>query len=131
MITKEKLIRKRPVFLENFANAGDVFNQFQVFGYTSWGEENKKLKPPTHIKILFAYYTYEGYSGDAWVLGYNKIIDELFEVNGSHCSCYGLEGQWSEEHINLIHLEDRLNKAGYGKWKDGPFENAIRKFLNL
>lgn len=132
MITKEKLIRKRPIFLENFTNAENVFNQFRVFGYTGgWEKEDKKLKLPTHVKILFAYYTYENYSGDAWVLGYNKITDELFEVNGSHCSCHGLEDQWSEEPINLIQLEDRLKKSNCGKWKEGVFENAIRKFLDL
>lgn len=45
--------------------------------------------------VLLAAYTYEDYSGDAFVLFRKDGI--LFEVNGGHCSCYGLEGQWEPE----------------------------------
>lgn len=47
------------------------------------------------IKIIIASYTYEDYNGSAFVL-FEKD-GKLFEVNGSHCSCYGLEGQWEPE----------------------------------
>lgn len=45
--------------------------------------------------VLIASYTYEDYNGSAFVL-FEKN-GKLFEVNGSHCSCYGLEGQWEPE----------------------------------
>lgn len=45
--------------------------------------------------VLYADYTYEDYSGSATVI-FEKD-GKLFEVNGSHCSCYGLEGQWEPE----------------------------------
>jgi hypothetical protein len=46
-------------------------------------------------KVLFAMYSYGDYEGSAFVL-YVKN-EQLFEVHGSHCSCYGLEQQWSPE----------------------------------
>lgn len=44
------------------------------------------------VEILYAEYEREGYDGSAWVLF--RKDNKLYEVNGSHCSCYGLEGQW-------------------------------------
>lgn len=46
-------------------------------------------------EILAASYTYEDYSGSAYVLF--RKDGKLWEVNGGHCSCYGLEGQWVPE----------------------------------
>lgn len=43
-------------------------------------------------EVLYAWYEYEEYAGDSFAL--LRKDDGLFEVNGSHCSCYGLEGQW-------------------------------------
>lgn len=37
--------------------------------------------------------------------------DKLYEVHGSHCSCYGLEGQWSPEETSFEALLDRLEKT--------------------
>jgi hypothetical protein len=50
---------------------------------------------PLPGKILYARYDYEDdYSGYAVVL-YLDPDGELWENEGSHCSCNGLEGQWS------------------------------------
>lgn len=46
-------------------------------------------------EVLFAAYEYENYSGEALVLF--KRDDKLWLVDGSHCSCHGLEGQWVPE----------------------------------
>lgn len=43
-------------------------------------------------KLLVSYYELGSSEGEAFVL-YEKD-GELYEVNGSHCSCYGLEDQW-------------------------------------
>ncbi len=67
-------------------------------------------------EILLAYYCYEDYSGEAFVL-YRKD-GQIFEVNGSHCSCYGLEGQWEPEETSVDELMHRINNGqlgtGYG-----------------
>ena len=49
---------------------------------------------PKEDSILFASYGGGSYDGDALVLF--EQDGKLFEVHGSHCSCYGLEGQWQD-----------------------------------
>jgi hypothetical protein len=51
---------------------------------------------PTDAQIIVAAYEYEDYSGAAWVL-FRGDDGALYEVNGWHCSCHGLEGQWEPE----------------------------------
>lgn len=58
------------------------------------------------INIIVATYTYENYNGEAFVLFEEDGV--LYEVNGGHCSCYGLEGQWQPEEVNLDELEQRF-----------------------
>lgn len=55
--------------------------------------------------ILFACYGGEGYEGAALVLFSER--GRLWEVNGSHCSCMGLEGQWEPEATTLEALKLR------------------------
>jgi hypothetical protein len=61
------------------------------------------------FKILYAWYEYADYSGTAFVL--LKKGRKLYEVNGSHCSCYLLEGQWDLEDTNA---EALLKRKHYG-----------------
>lgn len=56
-------------------------------------------------EILFAVYECESYEGSALIL-FNKD-GKLYEVTGSHCSCNGLEGQWSPEETSLEALKMR------------------------
>ena len=118
MLSKSKILKSTPVFLENWTKEEDVYDDFEVFGFKKYRYDSSvNPKKPKNIKILFAYYTYEDYSGDAFVLFYNKTNKKLYEVHGGHCSCYGLEGQWYEEEINLKELENRLNKGdSYNGW---------------
>lgn len=64
--------------------------------------------------ILLASYEYENYEGDAFVL-YEKD-GKLFEVNGSHCSCYELEGQWEPEETTKEVLLKRVNDGSLGQY---------------
>lgn len=65
------------------------------------------------VEILYAYYSYEDYSGDAHVIF--RKDGKLYEVNGSHCSCYGLEGQWEPEETSVEALLFRPNVADGAK----------------
>lgn len=56
-------------------------------------------------EIIIASYTYQSYDGTAFILF--RKNGKLFEVNGSHCSCHGLEGQWEPEETTV----DALRKA--------------------
>jgi hypothetical protein len=60
-------------------------------------------------EILFADYSGGGYDGVAFVL--LRRGTQLYEVNGSHCSCYGLEGQYSEEETSLEAIQHRFTEG--------------------
>jgi hypothetical protein len=89
--------------------------------------------------IIFAAYTYEDYSGSALVVF--EQDGQLFEVNGSHCSCYGLSeadysggesSQWKPEETTAdsILMRTRIIDTPY-RYDDesgefGPIDQAIR-----
>lgn len=84
------------------------------------------------LTVLLASYTYENYSGDAFVLF--ERGGQLYEVNGSHCSCYGLseqdysggtDTQWQPEETTAEALRHRLEKGSVGEIAD-----ALRKVLD-
>lgn len=54
---------------------------------------------PAPDEILFYEYTYECYEGSA--KGYYRRGDLYYAIGGSHCSCYGLEGQFDPEEYTL------------------------------
>lgn len=53
--------------------------------------------------ILFASYGTPSYEGYCTVIF--RKDGKLFMVEGSHCSCYGLEGQWGADEISVEMLE--------------------------
>lgn len=79
-------------------------------------------------KILYAVYDQGCYEGSAFVLFSRD--GKLYEVNGSHCSCYGLETQFDPEETSVEALEHRLtNGYFYVNDKDG-IAAAVRKYKN-
>ncbi len=87
-------------YFNDFEDKKDVFDAFHV------DAEDQK-----DIEILVASYSYEAYEGDAFVLFIKD--SQFYEVNGSHCSCNGLEDQWDPEETTLDALKFRLEE-GYG-----------------
>jgi len=67
------------------------------------------MKALRGVKILFAWYSYEDYSGSAFVL-FQKGR-KLYEVHGGHCSCNGLEGQWEPTVVSTAELLYRLENG--------------------
>lgn len=99
--------------------------------------EQKKIEMSNAIKrwepinILFATYSYQDYSGDAFVLF--ERDGKLFEVNGSHCSCYGLEGQFEPEETSVEALAHRLieGKMGQDSYCGNEYGNELKQFLGV
>jgi hypothetical protein len=80
--------------------------------------------PLEGAEVLVASYTYEDYSGSAYVL-FEKN-GHLFEVHGSHCSCYGLEDQWEPEAVTREAILRRLK----GSWgEEDRIKDHIREAL--
>lgn len=76
-------------------------------------------------KVLVASYTYEDYTGDAYFLF--ERGGKLWEVHGSHCSCYGLSQQdyeytpgtqWEPEETTAEAILARINRGTWGQETD-------------
>lgn len=105
------------IFLENFEKREDVLRDFEM-------EE-------VGGEILFAWYGYGDYDGSAFVLF--ERDGRLYEVNGGHCSCFGLEGQWEPEETSVEVLMHRINNGRLGDdgySSGGCFGDALKDVLN-
>ncbi|ASZ76375.1 hypothetical protein [Proteus phage PM2] len=90
---------KTNVFMDLFTSKEDICNEFQI--------------PPDVLadkEIVLAYYDCEDYCGCAIVI-YVDTLGQFWEVHGSHCSCYGLEGQWEPELIGDFELFKEYSKT--------------------
>lgn len=118
MKTVEEIIASKPEFHNWFDSAEEVFNQFRVHK-----DERKG------INILFASYGGGDYDGEAFVL--YEQGGTLWEANGSHCSCFGLEDQWSGEHVVLSELQNRVI-SGEQYWSyEHNYKPLLAKFLGI
>jgi hypothetical protein len=86
------------------------------------------------LEVLFAAYEYVDYEGDAFVLF--RKDGELYEVNGGHCSCYGLSersisgekpDQWEPEATTKEAVLHRMEASDYGIL--GRYKDEIRAAL--
>lgn len=68
---------------------------------------------PDKDQILAAYYVDEDYSGHATVIFHDRH-GRLFRVDGNHCSCSGLEGQWNPEPTTKEALVAAIGLGTYG-----------------
>jgi len=90
-----------PLYLGNFSGREDIEEEFSDYGwnYLTNSQRVGDFVLTEGINIIAAYYTYEDYSGAAFVLF--EQDGKLYEVNAFHCSCYGLENQWAPEETSL------------------------------
>lgn len=82
---------------------------FYTYGSEPEAIEAFKLVDET----LFGDYNCCCYSGQAFGL-FRGTDGKLYEVNGSHCSCSGLEDQWSPEECTVEDIEFRINNGSLG-----------------
>lgn len=109
------------MFYGDFNSADDVFNNFNV-----------SVQEQQGVNILFAWYGYGDYDGSAFVLFTRD--NKLYEVNGGHCSCMGLEDQWEPEETSVEALRFRVEKGHLGKetyYHDGIWDEDLLKCLKL
>jgi len=84
------------VYFEYFESQEDVVSNFCISPEQLEG-----------VEILYAVYDCPPYEGYAHVIF--RKDGKLYEVNGSHCSCNGLEGQWEPEETSVEALLFRPN----------------------
>lgn len=59
------------------------------------------------VDVLFWSVDHAGDSESAWGLVRDSWSGALGEVSGSHCSCYGFEGQWEPELTTTTYLQSQ------------------------
>jgi hypothetical protein len=111
MQPKEKIM-----YIGMFDKKEDVFDEFDCSAGERYSSE-----------ILFAAYDEGDYCGSAFVLIH--IDGKLYEVNGDHFSCYGLEGQWDPEETSIKVLKHRLKEGRLGGFYEGSWKKDFAKVL--
>jgi len=74
-------------------------------------------------KILIAYESVGDYGCDSSSFFLLKKARRLYEVHGSHCSCYGFEGQFDPEETTLDALKARAKKGRL--FSAGGYDGAV------
>lgn len=112
------------MFIGQFENQEDVLTRFS----SVYGEVDDSITQfMKRKKIIFAIYDSHDYDGSAFVL--IKSGKKLYEVNGSHCSCYGLEDQWEPEEVTLIELIHRMSKGSLCNGELGDYREQLCQAL--
>ncbi len=75
-------------------------------------------------EIIVAVYSQGSYDGQAYVLA--RKDGKLFEVEGGHCSCYGLEGQWNPSEVSIKYL---LQRCANGRFCDDLSVEKMREVI--
>lgn len=105
------------IYVEDFDSKEDVAHQFNI-----------SLEDLKDCKILYASYECGNYEGSAFVL--YEEGGKFYEVNGSHCSCYGLEGQWEPEEIDAKALEHRFQYGNLDELLHGHAKDILEVLKN-
>lgn len=110
------------VWLHDWAKGGreQMLNDFNI--------RPEKIK---NYDILFGSYTYENYSGSAYVLAWDRENETLVEVSGAHCSCSGLEGQWLPEATTAAVLRSVYGKNNRSDcWEISEYKKELLEVLD-
>lgn len=106
------------VYEGEFNSWQDVMNGF--------GDYRKplKLEEPLYVFAIYDTPSYEGYA--TVVYSYDGV--DFYMVEGSHCSCYGLENQWSP----TLHSIEELKKMNttYAV-ESSDLKNEYNKWLEM
>lgn len=84
--------------------------------FSCWADVQREfdMDEPEPEFVVFAGYEYENYGGEAHVIYRDQ--GKLWLVSGSHCSCYGLEGQWEPEETTrevIVRMVEKSKERGW------------------
>lgn len=120
-------MKKRNLFLGEYENTlktdvvEDIVNNYLV-------EKSIVDEYQIIIAVLNSY----DYEEDSYFLLLHKSTGKLFENFGSHCSCYGFEGQFEPEETSVVYLmsdnyQHRNNKDIMDFLNDGILKSIYRE----
>lgn len=86
--------------------------------FDSWSDVCREFQELVDLpdEVLLAVYDSGGYEGYADVI--YRQADRYYWVHGSHCSCYGLEDQWSPEEYSAELLVAALRRGDHFYWSE-------------
>jgi hypothetical protein len=90
-----------------------------------WELSTEQVAEISGAKVHYHDYAPGSYCGSAITVW--EKDGKLFEANGSHCSCFGLEDQWSPEETTWLALSTRgwEFEDSYYEWD----QEQAKKFL--
>ena len=92
----------KTLYLEDLADCTEEQIKEHFLGeYQADASEVKKYR------VLIAWESVGDWGCDSssWFLLKDKKTGKLYEVNGSHCSCYGFEGQFEPEETSIDYIK--------------------------
>lgn len=91
--------------------------------FQSWRDVQSQYDMQEHEpdEVIYAQYSYECYSGHSNVVYRNG--DRFYWVRGSHCSCYGLEGQWNPEEYSANQFIEAYNRGNW--WESDEWPSSV------
>ena len=117
------------LYLEDLSGCSeDEVKKHIVLSYEADEKEVEKYE------ILIAYESVGSWGCDSssWFLLKEKATGKLFETHGSHCSCYGFEGQFEPEETTVEYLQSDKFYFCCGGYDDNSNENesSVKKYLS-
>ena len=113
-----------PLFLEDLADKNvEAVRAHIISSYEAEPSEIDRF----HVLIAYESVGSWGCDSSSWFLLRDKASGALFENHGSHCSCYGFEGQWEPEPTTIEYLKsDRFSfsTGGYDNNEESNKERA-------
>lgn len=102
------------IYIEEFKSNEDIIREYEAPADALDGAD-----------VLLAWYGYGSYCGDSLVIF--RKDGKLYEVDGSHCSCFGLEGQWEPEETSV----EAFVKKSFYTGCDGAaeMESELKKLI--
>jgi hypothetical protein len=102
------------IYFGSWNSFEDMQKDFTEYSYS--GDDPQPPAVPADIEVLFASYGTGCYCGEAAVVF--RKAGQLYEVHGSHCSCYGLEGMWKPEEATVESLRKTVTERVCGNYSD-------------
>ena len=109
------------LFLEDLKNMTEIeVKQHIVTEYAV----NEKTVDKFDILVAYESVGHWGCDSSSYYLLRNKADGKLYEVHGSHCSCYGFEGQFEPEETSIEYLKSDRFRFYTGGYDDNGKENT-------
>ena len=126
-MSKLKIYRKR-LRLEDLGQLDDeAIRKHWVSSWNATPEEVSQFNPVAAYESVGSW----GCDSSGWFLLQDRKTGQLFEVHGSHCSCYGFEDQFRPEPTTLEYLKSANFGLSCGGYDNDPDANreAVKNFL--